>query len=91
MVEFILRFTSIYFDITLNGIQNFIEKYQHMSTLQAVAMYNDVPHVKISNDVATSVYLKVPTLRRYALVMSLNPLTIYLIKPLHWIRIQDSG
>ena len=35
-------FTSIYFDITLNGIQNFIEKYQHMSTLQAI----DICHVQ---------------------------------------------
>ena len=54
----------IYFDISLNGIQNFIEKYQHMSTLQAMtlAMYNDVPHLKISNDVITLVFLKVRTL-----------------------------
>ena len=78
MVGFILKFTSIYFDITLNGIHNFIEKYNIvMSSLQAVAMYSDVPHVKISNDDATSFLLKVSTCRRYALVMSLNPLTLY--------------
>ena len=31
-----LKILSIYFNITLKGIQNFIEKYQHMSTLQAI-------------------------------------------------------
>ena len=45
-------------------------------------MYNDVPHVNISIDVAKSVFLKVRTLQRYALAMSLDPLAIYLIKPL---------
>ena len=64
---------------------NFIEKYQLMSTLQAI----NCCHVQrcaahqISNDVAMSVFLEIRTFQRFALAMSLNPLTIYLIKPLH--------
>ena len=56
-----------------------------MSTLQAI----NCCHVQrcaarqISNDVAMSVFLEISTLQRYALAMSLNPLMIYLIKPLH--------
>ena len=56
-----------------------------MSTLQAI----NCCHVQrcaarqISNDEAMSVFLEIRTLPRYALAMSLNPLTIYLIKPLH--------
>ena len=51
---------SIKLDITMKGIQNFIQKYKIMQLIGA--MYNDVPHVDVANDVATSVFfLKVGT------------------------------
>ena len=40
------------------------------------AMYNDVQHVKISDNIMTSVFLKVRTLWRYAYVMLLDLLMI---------------
>ena len=40
----------------MNGMQNFIQKYKLISTLHVIdVMYNVVPHVKITNDVANSV------------------------------------
>ena len=42
---------SINLDITMKGIQNFIQKYKLID-----AMYNDVPHVNVANDVAKSVF-----------------------------------
>ena len=92
IVWFIWKFTSIYFDITLNGIQNFIAKYQHLSTLQAT----DICHVQRCaapqnfNWHRQVSFLKIRILRRYALAMSLDPLAIYLIRPLHWTRMDKN-
>ena len=49
---------SINLDITVIGIPNFIQKYKLMTKLHELidVMYNDVPQVNVSNDVATSVF-----------------------------------
>ena len=53
------------------------------------AMYNDVLHVNVANDVAVSVFfLKEGTVRRYELAMAISPLTICLINPVHCLRIR---
>ena len=40
IIGFVRNFLSIYFDITINGMQNFIQKYELISNLQAIDRYH---------------------------------------------------
>ena len=91
IIGFVWKFISINLDITMKGIQNFIQKYKLMTKLHAI----DWCHVQRCAARQRSkwrrnviFFLKVGTVWRYELVIVISPLTICLIKPLHCLRIR---